>query len=100
MVRYKLTPEAECDLEIIWHDTAENWGVKQAINYVNDLDRMFGRLAETPLICRLRTELDPPVHIHHHAKHLIVYVVADTHISIVRILHERMDFEDRLSENE
>ena len=53
-------------------------------------------LAEQPLVCRERLELTPQVRIHHHARHLIVYLALDDGISVVRILHENMDVHGQL----
>jgi len=97
---YKLQPEAEKDLEDIWNYTVEKWGVEQAIRYVDELDLAFQLLARTPLISRERVEFTPPVRIHHHKKHLIVYLVRETNIIIVRVLHDSMEVETQLREDE
>ena len=80
----------EQDLVNIWLYTFNEWGEKQANKYLDDLDRAIKLLAEQPLISRMRTELDPPVRLHHHGNNLIVYLAGDDGISIVRILHESM----------
>jgi len=90
-MQYKLLPAAESDLENIWHYTASMWGVEQAATYIDGLDHAFQLLTKSPLICRERWEFSPPVRIHHHEKHLIVYLVTATNIHIVRVLHESMD---------
>ena len=64
--------------------------------YLDDLDEAFHLLAEQPLLCRERNELRPPVRIHHHAHHLIVYLAMEDGINIVRVLHENMDIENQL----
>lgn len=99
MEEYKLLPEAEKDLENIWQYTVKEWGTDQAIQYIDDIDRAFLLLAHTPLMCRERTEFTPPVRIHHHKKHLIVYLIEVTYITIIRVLHENMATELQLSEN-
>lgn len=88
---------AKQDLIDIWVYTFDEWGEFQADKYLNDLDAIFILLAEQPLICRERTEISPPVRIHHHAYHLIVYTIADDGINIVRVLHEKMDLELNLN---
>jgi len=100
MKQYKLLPAAESDLENIWHYTARTWGVEQAVTYIDGLDQTFQLLAESPLICRERWEFSPPVRIHHHEKHLVIYLVKDTDIHIVRILHETMDIGAQIDEEE
>jgi hypothetical protein len=51
-------------------------------------------LAENPLICPERIEFVPPVRIHHHDKHLVVYIYENNAILIIRLLHERMDIKN------
>jgi len=79
VANYKLTPEALSDLEDIWNYTAENWGVDQAVTYIDGLNSTFMLLADSPEMSRVRTELSPPVHIHTHEKHMIVYLTKSTH---------------------
>ena len=55
-------------------------------------------LGETPLICRERLEFSPPVRIHPHGRHLIVYVIDTDQILIVRVLHHSMDVPQHLSD--
>jgi toxin ParE1/3/4 len=74
MTGYKLQPEAENDLEAIWHHTAKKWGVEQAMQYVDAFDEAFQFLADNPLAARERTEFTPTVRIHSFQKHLIVYM--------------------------
>lgn len=95
---HKLLPKAETDLEKIWFYTVKTWGIEQANFYIDEIDNVFRLLAEQPSLCRIREELNPPVRIHHHAKHLIVYTEAERSIDIIRILHESMDIETQLSD--
>ena len=88
---------AEQDLIEIWLYTFHEWGEKQADKYLDDLDAAIKLLAEQPLIARKRTELDPPVRMHHHGHHLIVYMALDDGISIVRVLHDSMDVDGHLT---
>jgi len=100
MKQYKLLPAAETDLENIWHYTAETWGTEQANSYIDNMDGAFQLLADSPLICRERWELSPPVRIHNHEKHLIVYLAKKAEIHIVRVLHESMDIGSQLDEED
>ena len=87
---------AEQDLIEIWLYTLNEWGEYQADKYLDDLDAAIRLLAEQPLICRERTELNPPVRIHHHAHHLIVYLALEDGINVVRVLHESMDVDSHM----
>jgi toxin ParE1/3/4 len=95
---YKLTPEAENDLIKIYLFGFQNFGEAQAENYFSELEEVFRMLGETPLICRERLEFSPPVRIHPHGRHLIVYVIDTDRILIVRVLHHSMDVPQHLSD--
>ena len=96
MSGFRLLPQAENDLEAIWLHSANNWSVDQAHAYVDSLVELFQLLSDNPLMCRERNEFTPPVHIHHHAHHLIVFILSDNGIDIVRVLHESMDIDTQL----
>ena len=96
MPRILKQAQAEQDLVEIWLYTFNEWGEYQAGKYLDDLDAVIRLLGEQPLICRERTELNPPVRIHHHAHHPIAYQVLEDGISVVRVLHESMDVDIHL----
>jgi len=98
MASIKLFPAAEADLENIWRYTVRMWGQGQAVSYLDGIEHAFKFLADTPLVCRERFELTPPVRIFHHEKHLIVYLVRDGEVQVVRVLHESMDIGEQLAE--
>ena len=88
------------DLIEIWLYTFNDWGEQQADKYLDELEAAIKLLAGQPLICRERIELEPPVRIHHHGHHLIVYLALDDGISLLRVLHERMDVDSHLERHE
>lgn len=96
MDKFRLLPEAEKDLESIWQYTAKNWGANQADYYIDGLVDIFKLLSENPLTCCERNEFTPSVYIHHHAHHLIVFILSKAGIDIVRVLHESMDIDSQL----
>jgi len=93
---YKLTPEAEKDLTEIYLYGFLNFGEAQAEAYFAELEDCFQLLSKTPLICRERSEFSPPVRIHHHGRHLVVYVIKSELVLIVRLLHDSMDVQRHL----
>ena len=96
MSRVLTQAQAEQDLLEIWLYTFNEWGQQQADVYLDDLSAAMALLAEQPLACRERLEFNPPVRIHHHAHHLIVYLVQDDGINVVRVLHEGMELDSHL----
>lgn len=89
---YGLTPAAEADLEGIWRYTAESWSVRQADEYIGGLVKSFALIASMPTMARERAEFDPPVRIHVHDRHLIVYVLEGEGVAILRVLGGRQDW--------
>ena len=96
-MRYKLTPEAENDLTEIYVHGFLYFGETQAEKYFSELEDCFEVLGNTPLICRERTEFRPPVRMHHHGRHLVIYVIQEDRILIIRVLYDGMDVKRRLS---
>ncbi len=51
-MRFKVSKEARDDIREIGRYTQRKWGKDQRRNYLNDLDKKFGLLAENPLLGR------------------------------------------------
>ncbi|QIG79457.1 type II toxin-antitoxin system RelE/ParE family toxin [Stakelama tenebrarum] len=92
MSGYRLSKAAADDLARIAEYTVETFGPAQALAYRDSLISTFEFLAENPRAARLRNELTPPVRMHPHKPHLIIYSVEDDAILIVRIRHGREDW--------
>ena len=93
MNKIHLRPLAELDLNNIWLYSFQNWGEAQADQYFDQLNKAIELLGSTPLMCRERQKFIPPVRIHHHASHLIIYVATKGSVEVIRVLHESMDIE-------
>lgn len=87
---------AEQDLLEIWLHSFHQWGEEHADSYLDALETAINLLAAQPLMCRERIEFTPPVRIHHHARHLVVYQALDNGINVIRVLHESMEIEVQL----
>lgn len=100
MARFRLTPAAQMDLELIWDYTLENYGSSQALIYTDGIDSACRLLADAPLINRPRPEYKPEIRIYPHAEHLLVYVISDGVVEIIRILHASMDVDSQSNDDE
>jgi toxin ParE1/3/4 len=96
MGRYVFSKKAEQDLIGIYSYGFLNHGERQAGAYMASLKQKCQFLSDNPFLLRERDEFTPPVRLHHHKKHLIIYIVETDHIVIVRVLHERMNVEEWL----
>lgn len=92
----RFTVQAEADIIDSYLYGFENFGREQAALYEQGLRDVFDIIADNPRIAAERREYNPPVRIHHHAKHYIVYLVEDAHLLIVRILRDEVDLTEHL----
>jgi len=98
MLKLKLTPQAVNDLEEIYNYTFANWGIHQAEKYQDDLFDWMKIITENPNIGKAYPFSKLLYRKSHINKHLIFYRVDDKDCIVVRVLHERMNFEDHLGE--
>jgi toxin ParE1/3/4 len=83
---YELTPKAIADLDDIWRYSAETWSLEQADRHIDAFVTAFEMLVEMPGLARERTEFAPPVRIHIHGPHLIIYIWDQELVSVIRVL--------------
>ena len=88
---YRLSPRAVRDLDAILDWSVGRWGRRRGEAYLRDLSRVFDLIAEHPGIARLRSETAPPVRVHPHQSHLVIYR-ADPTVEILRVMHHRQDW--------
>lgn len=91
MAEYRLTPAAEHDLEIIWTYTVQHWGMNQAERYIDLLTNAFEELSASPMTPPACDHIRPGYRRISHERHMIYFRVTDYGITVVRILHDRMD---------
>ena len=95
---FVVSKRAVSDLEEIWSYTVTKWSVVQADRYYNLI------FDEINYICRNITTGKSMEHIRKGYRaskvksHLIFYRVKNDTIEIIRILHERMDIENRFTD--
>ena len=97
MKKYIISEKAIHDLENIWLYTFENWSPEQADRYYNLLIEEIKYLAEDFERGREVNAVNSGYWMSKVKSHLIFYkVTVDSTITVIRILHERMDIENRL----
>ncbi|MFT6658529.1 MAG: toxin ParE1/3/4 [Maritalea sp.] len=71
----------------------QNNGLSHKPTFISMGSQSFKTIASTSLIARERTEFAPPIHIHPHDRHLIIYAILDDHIAILRLLGGQQDWQ-------
>lgn len=95
---FVISNKAISDLEEIWLYTFEKWSLEQADRYYKLI------FDEINYICKNNTAGKSMGHVRKNYRaskvksHLIFYRVSNETIEVIRILHERMDIENRLKD--
>ncbi|WP_179009097.1 type II toxin-antitoxin system RelE/ParE family toxin [Winogradskyella forsetii] len=88
---YKLSIQADNDLNDIFDYTELEHGFDQAIIYLIGLEALFKNLVLNPKIGRERNEIKKGLYSITENYHVVFYRILKTHIRIVRVLHGRKD---------
>jgi toxin ParE1/3/4 len=95
---YVISKKAIADLEDIWLYTAENWSIDQADRYYNLIFDEIRFICKNPNTGKSMEYVRKGYRASKVKSHLVFYKLEKEVIQIVRILHERMDVENRLEE--
>lgn len=99
MAKFLLTNRAATDLSDIADFTIQTFGIEQARFYRDGLNHCFEILAENPQLGRNVAELAQSLKRFEYQSHVVFYIPKESHILIIRILHQRMDFWRHLPES-
>ena len=91
MARYDFTEQAETDLDSISDYTLERWGQAQAEKYLDGLEELAQNLAASPGLGVSRTGLFEGLISFPYGSHIFYYVKQPHGITVIRVLHKRMD---------
>jgi toxin ParE1/3/4 len=86
-----LKPAARRDVRSILLYTGQKWGFGQRDAYREALDQAFATLSVNPLIGRSRDEIAPNLRSHTIQQHVIYYRVEVETVTVLRVLHGKMD---------
>jgi toxin ParE1/3/4 len=93
MSRIILSPRAKLDLSEIWDHTLLQWGADQAEKYVRELWSTIEHAASVSTKSVDVGDVRRGYRKSRYGSHVIFFKVTDDRIDVVRILHQRMDFE-------
>lgn len=97
---YKISKEAQIDIENIWLYTFETWSIEQADRYFNLILDEIEFLAQNPNSGKDFNYIRKGYYRSKVKSHFIFYRInlKENVIEIIRILHQQMDIENRLNE--
>ena len=91
-----LSPKAKVDLSDIWDYTLAEWGVDQAEKYVRELWAAMQAQALDYSTSTDISDIRKGFRKTRSGSHVIFFKLTDDGIDVIRILHQRMDFERHL----
>ena len=95
---YLLSPLAQSDLEDILNHTQSRWGSEQAEICIRQLWRDIEAIAVQPTRGRPCPEVRAGYRKYRSGSHVLFYRMTANDVDVVRILHQRMDFNQHLPE--
>lgn len=99
MADYKLTNKAVEDLNAIWDYTFNQWSEKQADSYYDMLLDNCQEIAKNPDFGKNYDGITTDLFGLKANRHIIFYrILGNQQVEITRILHERMDLKNRITE--
>ncbi|MBO9126014.1 MULTISPECIES: type II toxin-antitoxin system RelE/ParE family toxin [unclassified Rhizobium] len=93
---YRISPRARQDLDDIWLYTFQTWSKEQADSYYRGLVGCFPELASGAKRGRFSDSVRPGYRAFAYQSHFIVYKETDRLVTIIRVLHRRMNIEAHL----
>ena len=93
---FVISKKAVSDLEEIWLYTVEKWSAEQADRYYNLIFNEINYISKNSTAGKSMEHVRKSYQASKVNSHLIFYRVVNDTIKMIRILHERMDMENRL----
>ena len=99
-MKYKISQEANQDIENIWFYTFKNWSFEQADKYINQIIDEIEYLAENPKSAYEYSQIRKGYFRSRVNSHFIFFRINHTleEIEVIRVLQQKMDIESQLNE--
>jgi len=99
-MNYRISHKAKIDLEDIWFYTFENWSLNQADSYISTIFKTIKRISKNPQSGQDYSHIRKGYLRIRSQKHFIFYKINRSKecVDIIRILHERMDLKERITQ--
>ena len=92
------TPEALADIESIWDYTSDRWGLEQAWAYDRRLEQRILGIATGRIASQSADRIAPTLRRAIAERHVVFFREDNKQFAVVRVLHERMDVGQALSD--
>ncbi len=96
MLNLIIAEDVELDLIDIGNHTESRWGIEQREKYIAGLVDRFYWLIENPNDGKKQNEIKEGYYSYHQGRHEIFYTFDQIELTVLAVLHERMDFKRHL----
>ena len=87
---------AKKDIQTLWWTSYQQWGSAKTQIYIDQLEQAILSLRENPKIGVACDDIREGYRKYHINRHVVFYRVTPQKITIVRVLHDRMDFKQHV----
>ena len=91
MAEYRLSPQAQRDLDELFDHTVAKWGLTQALRYAEQIEAALEKLADAPLRAQACDHIRHGYRRRPVQQHVIYFRMTSYGIAVIRILHQRME---------
>lgn len=91
MAAFRLSPAAQQDLDAIFDYTVEQWGMPQALRYMQMLEEACAAMAQAPQQAQDCSHIRSGYRRGLAGQHFVYFRIEEDGIAVIRILHPRMD---------
>ncbi|MEI9414202.1 type II toxin-antitoxin system RelE/ParE family toxin [Mesorhizobium sp. Cs1321R2N1] len=88
----RFSPKAKGDLDDIWDHSLNEWGAERAEAYVRAIHAVIDLVDQFPTIARSASTVRPGLLKYAAGTHVVFFRIGHESITVVRILHQRMDY--------
>lgn len=90
-MKWRISDPAYRDLDRVWAYTASTWGIEQADRYVDSLTTRMAWLSKNEALWHKRDDIRNDLFSYPEGRHIIIFKGTANVLSVIRVLHERMD---------
>ena len=96
MYKIRITAKARQDLKDLLKHGYQVWGIHQTDTYYDQLFEKINLLKSYPMMGIKCDSILPNYRKIQIKKHVFFYKISTDHILIIRVMHEKMDYQDHL----
>lgn len=100
MRRLDLTEIARADLKSIRRYSQRTWGLERTAQYMAELRAAMKGLVAGTVVSRNRDDIRPGLQMVTSGRHCVFFEADQSHILVVRVLHDRMDYQRHIDPRE